>query len=276
MKKCIYKIMFSIALGLLGLFMLPKKEVKALAPNFAPILIKATWEESSFQQENPYRYEYEYIVKYKIDGIINIDYLNSFEYFLVTQGVLNSIVNSMILEEIQIEDNSTVFYVRMVLSSTLINHYYGGVENSNKFFTNNSAFYVYYDVYSEGYYDGYDEGYINGRDEGYNNGYNAGKEDGYNEGKEDGYNEGYDEGKEDGMNFGREHWYDVGYQAGYGYGYDDGQFKGQQEGYDFGYTVGWNEGVSDLLKLVFIAIGTIIAVPIVFGVIAFILVRKKD
>lgn len=233
MKKWIYKLIFSIAFVLLGLFMLPKKEVKALKQDFAPILIKATWEWSSFEQEDSYRYEY--IVKYKIDGII-IDYLNEFEYFLVTQGVLNSIVSSMTLEEIQIEDNSTAFYVRITVSSALINHYYGGVENSNKFFTNNSAFYVYYDVYSEGY----NEGWENGNEKGYNRGY----EEGYAGGHHDGYNEGH--------------------------------FIGQQEGYGFGYAVGWNEGRSDLLKSVFISIGASIAVSIVFGIIAFILGRKKD
>ena len=234
MKKWIYKSIFLIAFVVIGLFALPKKQVKALGADFAPILIKATWEWSSFEQENSY--DYEYIVKYKIDGIIIIDYLNSFEYFLVTQGVLNSIVDSVILEDIQIEDNSTAFYVRITVSSALINHYYGGVENSNKFFTNNSAFYVYYDVYSEGY----------------NEGWEKGNEKGYNRG----YNEGYDEGR------------------------DDGYREGLDEGYDLGYGDGYNEVRSDLLKLVFIAIfiaiGTIIAVPIVFGVIAFILVRKKD
>src|SRR5690606_15074850 len=151
---------------------------------------------------------------YKIDGII-INYLNRFKYLLVIQGVSNIIVDSMTLEEIQVEDNSTAFYVRITMSSTLINHYYGSVENFlNKFFVDDSAFYVYYDVYSEG----------------------------YNEGHYDGYDEGY--------------------------------FIGKQEGYDFGYRVGWNEGRSDLLKSVFIAIGVIIAVSIVFGIIAFILGRK--
>jgi len=212
MKKWIYKLIFTIAIVPLSLFMLPKKEVKALEEDFAPILIKATWEWSSLEQEKSYRYEY--IVKYKIDDII-INYLNRFKYLLVIQGVSNIIVDSMTLEEIQVEDNSTAFYVRITMSSTLINHYYGSVENFlNKFFVDDSAFYVYYDVYSEG----------------------------YNEGHYDGYDEGY--------------------------------FIGKQEGYDFGYRVGWNEGRSDLLKSVFIAIGVIIAVSIVFGIIAFILGRK--
>lgn len=298
--------MFSIVFVLLGLIMLPKKEVKAQQQEFAPILIKTTWVYTYYDVENTNTYEF--VVTYKIDGIF-INNLNRFEYFFVTKRYFSMYHdrfdrsgNSYVIEEIQIKDNSTVFYVRITLSSARINQYYGGVEYVDELFSNDSAFYVYVmyedvagqaynagyengfeDGYNSGYENGfengkeagYDEGYIIGRDDGYNNGYNVGYNDGLEVSYDLGYNDGYEDGKEYGINFGREHWYDVGYQAGYNAGINE-----QLADKDF----------SNLLRSVFIAIGTflginllpgisigaIIAVPIVFGIIAFILGRKKD
>lgn len=329
MKKIMYKFIFSIAFVLVGLFMLPKKEVKALEHEFPAYLIKAKWVSSYYDVENTYSHEF--VVTYKIDGLI-VENLKRWEYFLISQkymgigyGVIDRTVNSIRLEEIQIENNSTIFYVRMTLGKTFVNNYYDGiVENLVDFFKDDSAFYVMYDIfndnlynegfndgwnsgyeygrdegYTDGYNDGYtkglengyevgyehgeeygyeygyDEGYINGRDDGYNNGYNVGYNDGFGDGKIAGYDEGYDDGKADGLAVGREHWYDVGYQAGYNKGINE-----QLEDKDF----------SNLLRSAFVAIGAflginllpgisigaIIAVPIVFGIIAFILGRKKD
>ena len=97
--------------------------------------------------------------------------------------------------------------------------------------------------------------------------------------------------------------YNKGYNRGYEKGKEDGIIEGRQgayqEGYDNGYQNGYNKGLSEqlddkdftvLLKSAFLAIGTflginlipgisigaIIAVPLVFGIIAFILGRKKD
>lgn len=97
--------------------------------------------------------------------------------------------------------------------------------------------------------------------------------------------------------------YNKGYNKGYEKGKEDGKIEGRQgayqEGYDNGYQNGYNKGLSEqlddkdftvLLKSAFLAIGTflginlipgisigaIIAVPIVFGIISFILGRKKD
>lgn len=137
----------------------------------------------------------------------------------------------------------------------------------------------YSDGYSIGYNDGYSYGLIDNHayDVGYNDGYSDGlrSSEGYSFGYDDGYDDGYEDGKEYGINFGREHWYDVGYQAGYNAGINE-----QLADKDF----------SNLLRSVFVAIGTflginllpgisigaIIAVPIVFGIISFILGRKKD
>lgn len=77
--------------------------------------------------------------------------------------------------------------------------------------------------------------------------------------------------------------YEVGYDVGYDLGYDDGYNKGISETFESG-------GFGLVLKQIFISIGTflginllpgitiggIIAVPIVFGIIAFILGRRKE
>lgn len=95
----------------------------------------------------------------------------------------------------------------------------------------------------------------------------------------------------------------VGYDNGYSIGYDEGQTEGESEGYDsgynYGYNLGYNEGVATntdfsftgLLVQVFngmgsiltieilpsITIGAIVAVPLVFGIIYFILGKRgKD
>ncbi len=355
MKKWIYKLIFLIVFTVVGLFMLPKKEVKALEQDFAPILIKTTWVSTYYDRENTQTHEF--VVTYKLDGIF-INNLNRGEYFLITmrsigivQGELHRNTNSLIIEDIQTfpQDNSTKFYVRVTLTHPRVAEY-GGVANIDTFFRDDSAFYVGYDIYTdaydagysegldegynigygdgfadgcnegyndgyrdgytgghyegysegldEGYNNGYGEGYINGRTDGYNNGYDVGyingRTDGYNNGYNNGYNVGYDDGymdgKEYGINFGREYWYEVGYEVGFG--------QGRIAGYDEGYSVGYSDGLSEttdknfgrLLGGLFtgigaflainllpgISIGAIIAVPIVFGIIAFILGRKKD
>lgn len=167
-----------------------------------------------------------------------------------------------------------------------------------------------YDVgYSEGNERGYGDGYIDGHNDGYNTGYNDGLNDnqsfqiGYNIGKNEGFQNGYDEGHYEGYNSGYSTGYNTGLNEGYNQGlsdgYNQGYYEGQTEGYDYGYQAGYNAGINEqledkdfthLLKSVFvgigsflginllpgISIGAIIAVPIIFGIIAFILGRKKD
>ena len=322
MKKIIYKFIFSIAFVLLGLFMLPKKEVKALENDFAPILIKATFVSSFYDVENANTYEF--VNTYKLDGIF-INNLNRFEYFFVTKDLVaidNSEINRLYcsyqIEEIQIEDNSTKFYVRVTVPIYLL----VGVEYADEFFSNDSAFYVWvmYDdiagqAYNDGYNDGWNNGYEYGRDEGYTDGYNdgyekgsevgyeAGYEIGFENGNEAGYDEGYiigrDEGYNNGYNVGFNVGFDDGYTLGNTDGFEDGFVLGREQGYNEGYNRGYNAGINEqledrdfasLLRSVFIAIGAflginllpgisigaIIAVPIVFGIIAFILGKRKD
>lgn len=147
-------------------------------------------------------------------------------------------------------------------------------------------FYQPYDTRIEGvrfeYYNP-DYDYQDGYDDGYTDGYQAGREAGYQTGKEDGYYNGWNDG------------YDEGWEKGNESGYNRGYEKGHNEGYQKGYNTGINEQLADkdftnILKSAFIAIGSllainllpgisigaIIAVPIVFGIIAFVLGKRKD
>lgn len=125
--------------------------------------------------------------------------------------------------------------------------------------------------YDDGYQHGYNDGYQSGREAGYQ----AGSEVGYEYGYDDGYNEGWENGNETGYNRGYEEGHEIGYQTGYNAGISE-----QIQDKDF----------TNLLKSVFVGIGSflginllpgitigaIIAVPIVFGIIAFILGKRKD
>ena len=155
MKKWIYKLLFLIAIVPLGLFMLPNKEVKAQGQeDFAPNFIKTTWISTNYVVENPMTHEF--VVTYKIDGII-INSLKRGEYFLMSkvyiplvQGYGDKTASTVFLDYdsgIQIEGNSTVFYVKITLNKTFVEFNYGSVANIDEFFRDDSAFYVAYDVH---------------------------------------------------------------------------------------------------------------------------------
>ncbi|HEY8363657.1 MAG TPA: hypothetical protein VIK77_12450 [Tissierellaceae bacterium] len=159
--------------------------------------------------------------------------------------------------------------------------------NRLELYINNEVFYYQpYDTRIEGirykyfipeydYEEGYEAGYKEGFQAGKSSGFKEGEQFGYNNGLADGFSEGWDEG------------------------YNAGKEKGYSEGYNIGYNEGYNTGIieqiddkdfTNLLKSVFVGIGSflgikllpgitigaIIAVPIVFGIISFILGRKKD
>ncbi len=158
-------------------------------------------------------------------------------------------------------------------------------------------------AYDTGYYhgeqDGYDLGFQDGRTKDYNDGYL----DGYNDGNDDGYDTGYYHGEQDGYELG----YDDAFNESYDDAFNDGYYIAREE---FGYKVGddwktaewWGSyqyaqglyaqdatGFGSLLTVVFggfgdllaieilpgIYIGAIIAVPLVFGIIFFILGKRK-
>lgn len=159
----------------------------------------------------------------------------------------------------------------------------------------------YYTVFNEGYNAGYDKGYNDGYADGesdgltagYNQGYTAGYNAGYNSGESSGYNAGYAAGESSGYNQGyndgESSGYDNGYNDGYDYGFNNGYDLGYNDGYqtaindgsaDFGLTAmlsGLFVGLGSLLSIELlpnISIGMIIAVPVVFGIIAFILGKR--
>ena len=316
MKKWIYKLIFSIAIVPLVLFMLPKKEVKAQGQQgFPTYLLKADYIQV-FHEASHANTE-EFLVQYVVEGIVT-DTINDYFFIFIHYNAMNKGLhrgrNSYGLEDIEPMPsfNATEIYVRFTFTRHFLNDKYGGYDCMNvlPLFAEDSAFYIAYDVYNWGYGDGfvdgrdfgrgmgYQEGYVDGHYEGYWEGYDAGKMDGYDEGYADGELDGYDDGYTKGYNKGLEHSYDVGYDDGYEDGKADGFEIGQIAGYNDGYAVGYSDGLSEttdknfgrLLGGVFagigaflginllpgISIGAIIAVPIIFGIIAFILGRKKD
>lgn len=163
----------------------------------------------------------------------------------------------------------------------------------------------YYTVFNEGYSAGYNKGYNDGFADGesdglvagYNAGYSAGYNQGYNTGESSGYNAGYYDGESFGYNAGYNDGESDGLAAGYDNGYNDGYDYGFNNGFDLGYNDGYQTAVNDgstqfglttLLSGLFvglgsllsiellpnISIGMIIAVPVVFGIIAFILGKR--
>ncbi len=135
----------------------------------------------------------------------------------------------------------------------------------------------YYAIFNNGY----DAGFDDGQDVGYDAGFDDGQDVGYDAGLGDGYDDGYNDGIGDGYYLG----YDLGYDDGYGDGDGFGYYRGYQEAINDGST---EFGLTTLLSSLFvglgsllsiqllpnISIGMIIAVPIVFGIIAFILGKR--
>lgn len=244
MKKIVYKSIFSIVIVLFAFLMLPNKQVKAQEEQIFPeVIMKVPYYHAS--HENTYTMTYEFIIQYRLDNLIFPlnDNLNEYDYFLlvktglpIQKGIPNvSIATpSYELEDIQIEDNYTIFFVRIILSKTFVDGIYQGIENMLTFFRDDSAFYIKYDVYQYGY----DLGYMVG----YGDGYNFGLEQSYWEGHQDGYEQGYLVGYDDGENAG----YVIGKNEGYEYGYNVGYNDAYEEiNPNEKYTQGYNDGFRD-------------------------------
>ena len=258
MKKIVYKSIFSIVIMLFAFLMLPNKQVKAQEEQtFPEVIMKVPYYTASW--DNTYTSTYEFTIKYRLNNLVYpfTNSLNENDYFLITglaiqKGIPSTSIANIgyELKEIQIEDNYTIFSIRLVIPKTLVHNLYGGPEYMFAFFENDSSFYIKYNVYQYGYDlgymvgygDGYNfgleqsywEGHQDGYEYGYLVGYDDGENAGYNAGYDYGYNVGYDEGKEYGINFGREHWYNVGYEYGYNAGYDDGENAGYNDGFKAG------------------------------------------
>lgn len=165
-----------------------------------------------------------------------------------------------------------------------------------------------YDGYADAYQEGYDQGYLvgmEGSDTGYGEGYNKGYEIGYRKGKYDGQLEGFDEGWQGGLETGKEMGFKNGYQEGISTVYENG-FGGfinpdTNQPYDetasFPYGKGYQDSITStesggLWNVLFsailapfqvlgiellpgVTIGMIVAVPLVFGLLAWILSAGK-
>lgn len=199
-------------------------------------------------------YEYEFL---KLYGVIIFNYPTS---------------QSIIIDEKRIIYKETYNSEQQVFYNVNID-YIAVKKMSNKFelYISNAG-----TVYTLNYYEGVS------RLEGYRIKYDIPDytyQDGYN----DGYHDGYLKGKEDSNDFYFEQGYQEGYIDGHNSGYNSGYNKGISENMETG-------GFGLILKNVFlgvgsflgiqllpgISIGAIIAVPIVFGIISFILGRKKE
>jgi len=262
MKKIVYKSIFSILFVLLSLFMLPKKEVKALEYGYPRYLLKADLYQYFYEKANASTHEY--LVQYVIDGIaINTinDYFFTFIHYSAINKGYDVGINSYELVDIEIGHNPndwTLINVRFTFTNFFLNQNYGGYDSISvqPLFEQNSAFYIAYDVYNWGYGVGFRDGrdygrgigYQQGHVDGWNEGYYKGYDDGYNDGKTEGYDEGYMEGELDGYDDGYQKGYDKGYVKGIEQGYDVGYNNGYQGGYDVGintnndYMLGYQDG----------------------------------
>jgi len=248
MKKIVYKSIFSIVIVLFAFLMLPNKQVKAQEEQIFPeVIMKVPYYHAN--HENTYTMTYEFIIQYRLDNLIFPlnDNLNEYDYFLlvktglpIQKGITSTALATPAyeLEDIQIEDNYTIFFVRIILPKQIVDSIYSGIENMLTFFRDDSAFYIKYDVYQYGYDLGYMVGYGDGYERGLEEGYTEGYIVGYEKGSENGYNVGYEIGSENGYNVG----YEIGYDEGHYDGYDLGYINGRDEGYNNGYNAGLEDG----------------------------------
>ncbi len=265
MRKIVYKSIFSIVIMLFVFLMLPNKQVKAQEQEeqtFPKVIMKVPYYFASW--DNEYTFTYEFTIKYRLNNLVYPlnDSLNENDYFLiVTTGlaIQKGITSTSLaysayeLKEIQIEDNYTIFSIRLVIPKTTVDSLYGGPEYMFVFFKNDSAFYIKYNVYQYGYDLGYMDGHMDGYGDGFSDGRDYGKGIGYQEGRVEGWSEGYckgyDNGHKDGYNQGYEKGFEdgdlYGYDIGYDIGYDKGYNKGIEQSYDVGYNDGYQEGYDD-------------------------------
>ena len=242
----------------------------------------------------------EITISFNIENVIIYHYLNVQYDFFKTY-------NSWLIL------NGTIEIPKEIYNNVWINGYgmgYGDGENVGYGQGYSAGHNDGYDYgYDLGYNTGYDLGYAAGEIDGFNNGYDLGYAAGVLAGENKAYSDGYFEGRNDGIDIGYDLGYgdgkndgiDIGYVDGESFGYDNGYNDGYYYGYDNGYDLGYNDGyqtaindgesefgITTLLSGLFvglgsllsiellpnISIGMIIAVPIVFGIIAFILGKR--
>ena len=258
MRKIVYKSIFSIVIVLFAFLMLPNKQVKAQGQQGYPTyLLKASLYQYYYEKANSSTHEY--LAQYVIDGIaidtIN-DYfftLNQFIHYSAINKGLDRGINSYELENIEIGHDTndwTLITVRFTFTTYFLNQNYGGYDymSVQPLFTQNSAFYVAYDVYGWGYGNGFKDGRDYGRGIGYQegrlDGWDEGYYSGYDKGRVYGYIQGYEEGYEDGEGYGYQEGHNIGYDKGYNKGLEQSYDVGYNDGYDLGFQEGYNEGIN--------------------------------
>jgi len=288
MRKIVYKSIFSIVIVLFTFLMLPNKQVKAQEEQIFPeVIMKVPYYYAS--RENEYTSTYEFIIKYRLNNLIYPfnDTLNENDYFLITtinreirKGIPNTsiITPAYELEEIQIEDNYTIFVVRFQIGKTYVHNWYGGPEYIFPFFENDSAFYIKYNVYQYGYDLGYMVGYGDGYDFGLEQSYWEGHQDGY----EQGYLVGYDDGENAGYVIGKNEGYEYGYNVGYNDAYDEiNPNEKYTQGYQDGFRAGEKSKIAQNNEAFYNSIEkwlvpAIITVIVLGGIVSIIAIKRRE
>ena len=184
----------------------------------------------------------------------------------------NIYVDALILDD---------YYITFLLNGEYLGHLY--VNQIQAELNDSESFYIIRNNRPSDYQLGFDDGLRVGYDDGFDDGYDDGLQVGYDDGYDEGLQLGFDDGLQDGYELGRE---DYGIKIGddwktadwWGsYQYAQGLHKQDATGFVdlLGAVFG---GFGDLLGIEIlpgIYIGAIIAVPLVFGIIFFILGKRK-
>lgn len=229
---------------------------------------------------------YDYFIFYFGDNISRSIYLydNDIDETLYYRYTESGVESGFLIE------NRNALKFRIQFTNSFFNNDYYILATNYDYIYNlpNNLYYEYllgvtdgdveaYDLgYGTGYQYGYDYGYDKGYDKGYGLGYLDGKDDAY-EGGVPNYNEGY----KDAM-------YDM-FTEGFGWTeYDETQSYSYKQGWNAGVATNSDFSFTGLLAQIFmglgsllaiellpnITIGAVIAVPIVFGIIAFIIGKR--
>ncbi len=166
------------------------------------------------------------------------------------------------------DDDVVIYNITIEFECYILNNIVDSISHSDTFY-NYYSYHNYYDTYVNSYYS------VNTLiEEGSRFIYYGGYQDGYNDGRAD-YGEYFPPGSPDGF----DGWY--GFQDGYDYGYDKGYDKAFDDNNTFNFTALLAQifvGMGSLLAINLlpgISIGAIVAVPLVFGIIYFIIGKRS-
>lgn len=218
---------------------------------------------------------------------INIKYNNViYETFEdIKNAYRNGVISSNTLLYINLDPTFNFVIAKLIFDSSDFKYYtvYGNTNPTerstirsviiynNGIFINNTNW--LWDNFDSGFYIvghvlmGYSN-YVDGYDYGYDTGYNDGYDDGYLEAYDLGYDEGYDLGYDEGN--------DLGYDKGYDYGYQKGIDVASDNTF-YGIIAQVFTGLGSFLAIELlpnITFGAIFAVPLVFGIIFFIIGKR--